>query len=266
VIRAAIALVLLGILFVPMERLRPVRRDQRVLRTGVRTDVLHFVFTGTLGTIALVALAIIVVLPLQALTPDSLARTVRSQPALFQLVEALLIVELAGYWAHRLHHEIPVLWRLHRVHHSSEQMDWLASAHLHPLDSATSRIVAVVPLALLGFSRETFGATLVLLQLHAIFQHANMRVRFGALGQAVSSPHFHHWHHSGDLEARNRNYAGMFPWIDRIFGTHHAPVDRWPSRYGIDEPMPAGYLGQLRSPFAKAPFATAPLAKVTVPT
>jgi len=51
-------------------------------------------------------------------------------------------------------------------------------------------------------------------------------------------------------------------------GSH---VDRWPSRYGIDEPMPAGYLGQLRSPFAKAPFAkapfaTAPLAKVTVPT
>ena len=58
-------------------------------------------------------------------------------------------------------------------------MDWLASAHLHPLDSATSRIVAVVPLALLGFSRETFGVTLVLLQLHAIFQHANLRVRFG---------------------------------------------------------------------------------------
>jgi sterol desaturase/sphingolipid hydroxylase (fatty acid hydroxylase superfamily) len=261
VIRAAIALVLLGILFVPMEKLRPVRRDQRVLRTGVRTDVLHFVFTGTLGTIALVALAIVVVLPLQALTPDSLVRAVQSQPALLQLVEALLIVEVAGYWAHRLHHEIPALWKLHRVHHSSEQMDWLASAHLHPLDSATSRIVAVVPLALLGFSRETFGATLVLLQLHAIFQHANMQVRFGALGQVVSSPHFHHWHHSADLEARNRNYAGMFPWLDRIFGTYHAPGERWPSRYGIDEPMPAGYLGQLRSPFAKAS-----LAKVTLPT
>jgi sterol desaturase/sphingolipid hydroxylase (fatty acid hydroxylase superfamily) len=251
VIRAAIALVLLGILFVPMEKVRPVRRDQRVLRTGVRTDVLHFVITGTLGTIALVALAIVVVLPLQALTPDALVDAVSRQPALVQLAEALLIVEVGGYWAHRLHHEIPALWKLHRVHHSSKQMDWLASAHLHPLDSATSRIVAVVPLALLGFSRETFGAALVLLQLHAIFQHANMRVRFGALGQLVSSPHFHHWHHGGDVEARDHNYAGMFPWIDRVFGTYHAPVDRWPTRYGIDEPMPAGYLGQLRSPFAK---------------
>src|SRR3954470_165236 len=232
-----------------MEKLRPVRRGQSTLRAGVRTDVLHFVFTGTLGTIALVALAIVVVLPLQALAPASLVGAVQSQPALLQLIEALLLVEVGGYWAHRLHHEIPFLWKLHRVHHSSEQMDWLASAHLHPFDSATSRIVAVVPLPLLGFSRETFGATLVLLQLHAIFQHANFRVRFGSFGQAFSSPHFHHWHHAGDAEARDHNYAGMFPWIDRIFGTYHAPVDRWPIRYGIDEPMPTGYIGQLRSPF-----------------
>ena len=258
-VRAAIALVLLGILFVPMEKLRPVRREQRTLRTGLRTDVLHFVFTGTLGTIALVALAIVVVLPLQALAPDALVGAVQSQPAALQLVEALLIVEIAGYWAHRLHHEIPVLWRLHRVHHSSEQMDWIASAHLHPLDSATSRIVAVVPLALLGFGRETFGVTLVLLQLHAIFQHANFRTRFGRLGAVVSAPHFHHWHHAGDAEARNKNYAGMFPWVDRIFGTHHAPRDRWPERYGIDEPMPAGYLAQLRSPFTRRRPARVPV-------
>jgi sterol desaturase/sphingolipid hydroxylase (fatty acid hydroxylase superfamily) len=249
VLRAAIALVLLGILFIPMEKLLPVRREQKVLRTGVRTDVLHFVFTGTLGTIALVVLAIVVVLPVQALAPDSLVTAVQSQPAALQLIEALLIVELAGYWAHRLHHEIPALWKLHRVHHSSEQLDWLASAHLHPLDSATSRIVALAPLALLGFSRETFGATLVLLQLHAILQHANFRTRFGRLGTVVSSPHFHHWHHAGDPEGRDRNYAGLFPWVDRLFGTFHAPKDRWPSGYGIDEQMPAGYLGQLRSPF-----------------
>jgi sterol desaturase/sphingolipid hydroxylase (fatty acid hydroxylase superfamily) len=260
VIRAAIALVLLGILFVPMEKVRPVRRGQRVLRHGVRTDVLHFVITGTLGTIALVALAIVTVLPLQAVTPESIVAAVQSQPALLQLVEALVVVEVAGYWAHRLHHEIPLLWKLHRVHHSSEQMDWLASAHLHPLDSATSRILAVAPLALLGFSRETFGVTLVLLQLHAIFQHANFRTRFGRLGTAISSPHFHHWHHAGDPEARDRNYAGMFPWVDRLFGTYHAPADRWPTRYGIDEPMPDGYLAQLRSPFGRRPVAASTVA------
>jgi len=252
VFKAVVALVVLGILFVPLEKLRPVRRGQQVLRTGVRTDVLHFVLTGTLGTIALLALAVIVVVPLQALAPSGLATAIRSQPAALQLVEAILLVDVVGYWAHRAHHEIPLLWKLHRVHHSSEEMDWLAAAHLHPLDSATTKIVAIAPLALLGFRRATFGAALVLLALHAIFQHANFRVRFGALGQVVSSPHFHHWHHTGDVEARDRNYSGLFPWVDRCFGTYHAPVDRWPTRYGIDEPMAPGYLGQLRSPFARA--------------
>ena len=248
-IRAALALVILGIVFVPLEKLRPVRRGQRLFRPGVRTDVIHFLVTGTLGTVALVVLAIVIALPLQRLTPDALRHTVTAQPALLQLIEALLIVEIAGYWSHRAHHQIPALWKFHRVHHSSARMDWLAAAHLHPLDSATSRIVGVVPLAILGFSRTTFGATIVLLQLHAIFQHANFRTHFGALGQLVSSPHFHHWHHSGDVEARDKNFAGMFPWLDRVFGTYHAPSQAWPQTYGLDDPMPAGYLRQLQSPF-----------------
>ncbi len=249
-LRAAVALVVLGIVFVPLERWRPVRRSQRVLRPGVRTDVVHFVVTGTLGTVALVLLAVVIVLPLQALAPSTVATAVQSQPGWLQLVEALLLVDLCGYWAHRLHHTVPALWRLHRVHHSSAQMDWLAAAHLHPLDSATTRIAAVIPLALLGFGKETFGIALVVLQLHAIFQHANFRTGFGRVGAFVSSPHFHHWHHSGDADARDTNFAGLFPWLDHVFGTHHAPVERWPGRYGIDEPMPEGYLAQLRSPFA----------------
>ena len=89
----------------------------------------------------------------------------------------------------------------------------------------------------------------MLLQLHAIFQHANFRTHFGALGQLVSSPHFHHWHHSGDVEARDKNFAGMFPWLDRVLGTYHAPSQAWPQTYGLDDPMPAGYLRQLQSPF-----------------
>lgn len=256
-VRAAIALVLLGVLFIPLERLRPVRREQRVLRTGVRTDVVHFILTGTLGTIALIALAVVIAVPLQRLTPAGVQAFVTSQPTLLQFVEALLIVEVAGYWAHRAHHVVPVLWKLHRVHHSSENMDWLAAAHLHPLDSATSRILAVVPLLVLGFTRNTFGATLVVLQLHAIFQHANFRAQFGRLGQVISSPHFHHWHHTGDPDARDKNFAGLFPWIDRIFGTYHAPVSVWPERYGIDEAMPAGYLRQLQSPFVSPHHVTA---------
>jgi sterol desaturase/sphingolipid hydroxylase (fatty acid hydroxylase superfamily) len=249
--RAIFGFLLVAFLFVPVERLVPIRRGQKVLRAGWRTDVVHFFLTGTLGTVATVVLAIPAVIWLGLITPDSLHDAVRSQPDVLQFLEALLIVEVVGYWAHRMMHTVPAFWKLHRVHHSSAQMDWLAAAHLHPLDQAITRLLAVIPLFVLGFSRETFGAAIVVLLFHAIAQHANVRVRLGPLRYVVSGPQNHHWHHTNDPEGRDTNFAGLFPWLDLLFGTYHVPKDTWPETYGIDEPMAPGYLGQLGSPFRR---------------
>jgi sterol desaturase/sphingolipid hydroxylase (fatty acid hydroxylase superfamily) len=251
IVNATIAVVVLGIVFFPLELLRPVRRGQGFFRRpGFRTDLVHFVLTGTLATIAFLVAAVPVVLAIQALTPDALTDAVAAQPGWLQLLEALMLIELVGYWSHRMMHTVPALWRLHRVHHSSERLDWLASAHLHPFDAGLGRLLAVVPLVFLGFSRETFGSAVVLLQFHAIFQHANFRAGFGPLRGVISSPRYHHWHHTNDQEARNRNFAGLFPWLDALFGTQHLPDGaRWPRTYGVDDPVPAGYLRQLASPF-----------------
>lgn len=263
IVNAAVAMVVLGLVFLPLEKLRPIRRGQRFFRPGFRTDVLHFVFTGFLTTVAFLAAAIPIVLVIDALTPSALHRAVAAQPGWLQLVEALLIVELVGYWSHRMMHTVPSLWKLHRVHHSSERMDWLASAHLHPFDAGIGRLLAVVPLASLGFSRGTFGIAIVVLQLHAIFQHANLRVGFGPLAGVVSSPQYHHWHHTNDVDARDRNFAGLFPFLDTLFGTQHRPEGgpaAWPVSYGVDDPIPAGYLRQLASPFRRRSPAAAAVA------
>jgi sterol desaturase/sphingolipid hydroxylase (fatty acid hydroxylase superfamily) len=270
IVNAAIAFVALGLVFLPLEKLRPIRRGQRFFRPGFRTDLLHFVFTGFLTTVAFLVAAIPIVLVIRAVTPSVLHDAVAAQPGALQLVEALIVVEVVGYWSHRMMHTVPSLWRLHRVHHSSERMDWLASAHLHPFDAGIGRLLAVVPLASLGFSRATFGFALVVLQLHAIFQHANFRVGFGPLGSVISSPQYHHWHHTNDVDARNRNFAGLFPWIDALFGTQHrADVGHpaWPRTYGVDDPIPAGYLRQLASPFRRTspPAAAVPLTACVEP-
>jgi sterol desaturase/sphingolipid hydroxylase (fatty acid hydroxylase superfamily) len=251
VINAAVALVLLGLIFLPLEKLWPAHRGQRFFRPGFRTDLLHFLFTGALTTIGVFILAVPAVVAIQATTPDVLRDAVAAQPALVQFLEALVILELVGYWSHRMMHTVPTLWRLHRVHHSSERLDWLAAAHLHPFDASFGRVLAVIPLAYFGFSRATFGVALVLLQFHAIFQHANFRVRFGPLNKVISSPQFHHWHHTNDAGARDHNFAGLFPWIDALFGTQHLPDQAWPETYGVDDPMPSGYLRQLASPFRR---------------
>ncbi len=264
-VNALIGLVILGIVFFPLERLWPAQRGQRFFgRPGFVTDLIHFVVTGALTTVGLVLAAIPFVVAIRAFTPAQIRDVVTAQPEVLQLVEALMIVELVGYWSHRLMHSVPSLWKLHRVHHSSERMDWLAAAHLHPFDASFGRLLAVIPLAYLGFSRETFGGAIAFLTLHGIFQHANFRVRLGPLRKVVSSPQFHHWHHTNDPHARDRNFAGLFPWIDGLFGTLYLPDREWPQTYGIDDAMPLNYLRQLASPF-RPPPAASPTPEPAVP-
>jgi sterol desaturase/sphingolipid hydroxylase (fatty acid hydroxylase superfamily) len=256
-VRALVAFVLLSALFLPLERRWPVQRGRPWFRPGYRTDVAHFFFTGLLSGVAIVVTAVPVLLIGQAVRPDGLQEAVRAQPFWLELAEKILLVQLASYWIHRAEHTLPWLWRFHRVHHSSPRLDWLASTHLHPVDQGVTIAGAFAIPLLLGFDVSAFGAVVGVFQLHAIAQHANWRLGFGPLRSAVSGPSFHHWHHSNDPGARDRNFAGLFPWIDRLFGTYHDPPGTWPATYGIDGPMPAGYLRQLAAPFRRSPLAGA---------
>jgi lathosterol oxidase len=144
-------------------------------------------------------------------------------------------------------HEVPFLWRFHQIHHSSEQMDWLASSRLHIIDILITRGFAFIPLYVIGFSQAAIVAYLTWASFQAIFIHANVRFRFGWLRYLLATPQFHHWHHSATVY--NRNFAVHFPLVDRLFGTFHLPGDRWPETYGIEgSPVPEGYVGQLVYP------------------
>ena len=81
------------------------------------------------------------------------------------------------------------------------------------------------------------------------FIHANLRWRFGPLEWLVSTPAFHHWHHtlSGPI---NRNYSSTLPWLDRIFGTHYLPKE-WPAAYGIEDKLPDSLTDQFLYPLQK---------------
>jgi len=244
-------LVVLAAIFVPLERVFALH-PQKVLRAGWRTDLVHFFVNNLLANLALLVPVVVVGLGLRAMVPLTLRHDVVHQPAGLQFAEAFLLAELCGYAAHRAAHQVPLLWRFHKVHHTIREMDWLASAHLHPLDSVWTRSCVVLPLFALGFSRATFGGFLAFTTLQAIFIHANVRLTFGPLRWVVATPEFHHWHHANAPDAYNTNFAGEFPWIDALFGTAHLPKGRRPARYGIDEEQPAGYLRQLAWPFRHA--------------
>jgi sterol desaturase/sphingolipid hydroxylase (fatty acid hydroxylase superfamily) len=121
---------------------------------------------------------------------------------------------------------------------------------VHPLDQIVTKSLTLVPLYLMGFSKATFGAYVGLATLHAVFIHANVKFKFGKLRWWLGTPEFHHWHHSNEPQAFNRNFAGELPLLDWIFGTIYLP-DRLPTAYGTNEPVPTGYVGQMLFPFRR---------------
>jgi|HubBroStandDraft_6_1064221.scaffolds.fasta_scaffold10154_4 sterol desaturase/sphingolipid hydroxylase (fatty acid hydroxylase superfamily) len=248
--RLIFGLLVLAVVFVPMERIFALRQ-QRVLRAGWRTDLVHLVVNNLLSTVLLVVAVVSVGATLRAAVPGPVRTAVGAQSLGLQFIEAFLLAEICGYWAHRAAHSVPFLWRFHRVHHSIEEMDWLAAGRLHPVDQAFTRSCIVLPLVALGFSRATFGAFLLLLTFQALFIHANVRFRFGPLRWVIATPEFHHWHHSGDPAAYNSNFAGEFPAMDLLFGTLHLPAGSMPDSYGIEESAPRGYLAQLMWPMRR---------------
>jgi lathosterol oxidase len=152
------------------------------------------------------------------------------------------------YWVHRTFHEVPALWKFHAVHHSSEHMDWLAGSRSHFIEILIDRSLVMVPLYLLGADRAALDAYVLFAAVQAVFVHANVRLPFGPLKYVLTTPQFHHWHHSSDRPAIDTNYAVHLPVFDYLFGTFHMPEQHWPVAYGTTKPLPRSFLGQLAYP------------------
>ncbi|HQY04946.1 MAG TPA: sterol desaturase family protein [Lacunisphaera sp.] len=189
--RLVIAFVVLCAIFVPLESLFPLVRRQSWQRPGVVTDIIHFFITGAIRKLLVIFTLVVLVYWLGFLVYPPLQRTMLSLPWWLQFVIANVVFDVGAYWGHRWAHTLPFLWRFHAVHHSSEHLDWVAASRLHPFDQTFIRICGILPVYLLGFTKETFGALIAFEGLLAIFIHANVRWRFGWLEWLVATPAFH---------------------------------------------------------------------------
>jgi sterol desaturase/sphingolipid hydroxylase (fatty acid hydroxylase superfamily) len=248
-------LLVLGLIFIPAEALFPLR-EQKVLREGWQTDLKHF-FVSHAGVQLLSFAALI---PAQVFfawaVKIDFQRAVASQPLALQVLEIVVVVDFATYWIHRAFHQVPWLWHFHAIHHSSRKMDWLAGSRMHPVDVVVTRSGAFLPVFVLGFAPPALYAYLVFVSFHAVFIHANVRWRFPYLRWIVTTPEYHHWHHSSDEEGIDKNFVSFLPLWDLLFGTAHQP-DHWPKKYGtVNFQPPETYLGQLAYPFRAGGKAT----------
>ncbi|KPL51066.1 sterol desaturase [Prosthecomicrobium hirschii] len=243
----------MGFLFVPLERFLALRPEQVLFREEWREDIFYYL-VSSLFVQVLTFLTLAPSKAVIAVTGDwsAFRASVGALPWLVQVIAIMVLTDFAQYWVHRAFHRVPFLWRFHAVHHSAKSMDWLASARMHFLEIIALRSLTALPMFVLGFSESALQAYLLIVYIYSAFIHANIRGRFGVLEEIFVVPRFHHWHHGIEREAIDVNFAIHFPLLDRLFGTHHMPDNRWPEGYGISgHPVPKGYWAQFLYPFRK---------------
>lgn len=248
-------LLLMAVIFVPIEMVWPKNKEQTKFHEEWRTDLVYFVvshlFVQFFGVITQQPATIF----FGWMGLAGLHAWVQSLPFVLELLLAFFVTDFFQYWAHRFFHTHTFLWRFHSVHHSTKNMDWLAGSRTHFIDIFFTRAITFIPLYVLGFSTITFNTYIIFMAIHAVLIHANTRINFGFLKYIIATPQYHHWHHCEDPKYYGKNFATIFPFIDKMFGTYYLPGNTWPEGTGLHEAnYPKGYIKQLVYPFTKSPF------------
>lgn len=176
--------------------------------------------------------------------------------AWISLILYLLVFDLVEYWIHRGQHHYRWWWKLHALHHSQRQMTVWSDDRNHLLDDVIHDTIVVLVAQLIGVAPGQFVAIVALTQLSQSFQHANVRIWFGRLGERLwISPRFHRRHHAIGIgheamapvrnkRARGNNFGVLLPWWDMAFGTANFDLRYDPT--GVRDQVQPDAQGRLR--------------------
>jgi sterol desaturase/sphingolipid hydroxylase (fatty acid hydroxylase superfamily) len=163
-----------------------------------------------------------------------------------------LIVDFFKYWYHRWTHEVPLLWRMHSIHHCLDRLEMLRASYFYPLDIFLTVATGTFALLVFGVPVEVIIFHNVFAGITGLLNHSNADLECGFLDHILNSPGHHRAHHSVNLPGADMNYGSFFNFTDRIFGTRYFPEDqRTTEPLGLDDSyeMPTTFLKQLAVPF-----------------
>lgn len=226
------------------------------LRPDQTTDMFYWLLTPQVRIVSrmvalglLVPLALLLGISMEAATLDGFGPVAR-QPKVLIIAELVLLMDLATYWVHRLFHAVPYLWRFHAIHHSATEVTWSTTGRVHPINEIGNYLATVVPFALLGFPINLTLPTAPAVIAIALLAHSDLKTSYGPLAAVIVSPRFHRWHHTHSEVGGNKNFANVFAFWDRLFGTYFLPADRLPEKFGLDtDGFPQRFLAQLVEPW-----------------
>jgi sterol desaturase/sphingolipid hydroxylase (fatty acid hydroxylase superfamily) len=251
-----IGFIILTIVFRLLELTRTKDKRQAWFRAGYLTDLAYWLFTPLVTRVATSIAVALVAAPIAYVLWGRVDRDLIMHgwgpagrlPLWVQAIGLLVVGDFIGYWLHRAFHR-GKLWRFHAIHHSSRDLDWLSAVRLHPVNDVLMRVASAVPLLLTGFAPVALAGIAPLLTILAILIHANVDWDWGPLRSVIASPRFHRWHHTSEHEGLDKNFAGLLPMWDILFGTYYLPKGKVPALFGTNTQVPPGLVGQIVFPF-----------------
>ena len=226
-----------------LELRHPYRDDWRRPDGQVRADLGHTVVSKGLVQLLLVTLAS------RGLLDYRSGGLLAATPPVVQVACGLIGSEFGLYWAHRLKHEWPSLWRFHAVHHSVRKLWLVNTGRFHFVDSFLAVSASLPFLLLSGISLDAIIWVSAITAYIGILTHCNVDMRCGWLNRVFNTPNLHRWHHAIDSRIGNHNYGENLVLWDQLLGTFWNRPDQHVASIGIRERMPSGFLDQLAAPF-----------------
>lgn len=169
------------------------------------------------------------------------------------VIVVCILAEFPDYWAHRMLHRVPFLWRAHAIHHSSHNLYALMTIRAHPFDYMFKQISMYSVLYMCGFSLPMIIVWMMVRAYAAILAHSNADYWNPWLSYIFNTNHVHAWHHSTKAAECECNFGvGLMIW-DQVFGTYYNPkAPLRPEKYGLfkEQNFPVtGFFQQLIAPF-----------------
>ncbi len=254
-------LVAVSAVFFALERIRPWRPKQKVIRDGLVQDLFWLVFNQQYvgWVIALGAYHLLVAIDAafigMGIPGLSELKLVSGWPLYAQVIVAFIIKDFIEWNVHRMLHIVPWMWNFHKLHHSIENLDWLAAFRTHWGDILIHRVVGFIPLILLGVDPVGILIISIVALVGQEVSHSNLKWDFGILRYVLISPRFHVWHHDVKMYGKGgQNFAVNLAIWDWIFGTWYWPDSKeQPDKLGFQgmNRYPQSVLGRLLYPIIK---------------
>lgn len=249
VIAAYVPVSLTALTILALERILPANPGWRASQAEIQADaafmaIVQVALPRSLGVFSLLAIA--------HWMHDHAPSTAWPHfwPLALQVLLMVLVVDLLRYALHRACHRYPLLWRLHEVHHSPEILYALNVGRFHPIEKALHFALDTMPFLLLGVAPEVIAGYFLLYSVNGLFQHSNLRLRYGWLNYVVGSAETHRWHHARDPRIASCNFSNTTIVWDLVFGTWYLPEKENVTDIGVeDRAFPKGFLAQMGAPF-----------------